>query len=66
MYQPIYLKIDEVLVFQSGSAAVAARELGIEVVSLFRNMKDGTKLFRRYTLSRTGPTENRKVGSGCS
>lgn len=53
MYQPIYLKIDEVLVFESGSAAVAARELGAQrLCSFSQNMKDGTKLFRHYTLSR--------------
>lgn len=61
MSQPIYLYLDDVLVFEAASAAVGARQLGIGVVSFFRNMKDGTKLFRRYTVSRVGPTENTKV-----
>ncbi len=61
MSQPIYIYLDDVLVFEAASAAVGARQLGIGVVSFFRNMKDGTKLFRRYTVSRIGPTENTKV-----
>lgn len=61
MSQPIYLYLDGVLVFEAASAAVGARQLGIGVVSFFRNMKDGTKLFRRYTVSRIGPTEDTKV-----
>ena len=61
MSQPIYLYLDGVLVFQADSAAVGARQLGIGVVSFFRNMKDGTKLFRRYTVSRIGPTDTTKV-----
>ena len=59
MSQPIYLYLDGVLVFEADSAAVGA--LGIGVVSFFRNMKDGTKLFRRYTVSRIGPTDTTKV-----
>ena len=38
MSQPIYLYLDDVLVFEAPSAAVGARQLGIGAVSFFRNM----------------------------
>ena len=42
MSQPIYLYLDDVLVFETDSAAVSVRQLGIGVISFFRNRKDGT------------------------